>query len=278
MDNFFSWRSREKDAGKSSQIKAKILKSRLSFLGHPRDLASADVYRHTCRGCRRVFHKAQGLVSHVSDQHPHLLGQLEKDLYRSSKAKEIPIKRIMPGRMAAPRGPKRYKMALDMNDNLEIKLEQHEKDTYSDVDSLLKSSTVSLRDADIDSLLESSDNGVLPLESVNLVDSNLKKCDILVKKLLLTEVNNNKVDMSDPSDYSDDDIKIESIAEQSEIEVVNLSMSSHHLSSQPSTWSASDDSESVAELSKLPRLSNVEDKVEWWLETLNNYSCGLDLL
>ena len=74
------------------------------------------------------------------------------------------------------------------------------------------------------------------------------------------------------------DFIIESIAEQSEIEVVNLSMSSHHLSSQPSTWSASDDSESVAELSKLPRLSNVEDKVEWWLETLNNYSCGLDLL
>ena len=110
LDNFFSWRSRENDAGKSSQTKAKILKSRLSFLGHPRDLASADVYRHTCR---RVFHKAQGLVFNVSDPHPHLLGQLEKDLSRSSKAKEVPSKRIMPGRMAAPRGPKRYNMALD---------------------------------------------------------------------------------------------------------------------------------------------------------------------
>ena len=53
-------------------------------------------------------HKVLCLMSH-----PHLLGQLEKDVFRSSKAKEVLSKRIMPGRMAAPRGPKRYNMALD---------------------------------------------------------------------------------------------------------------------------------------------------------------------
>ena len=30
--------------------------------------------------CVRVFHKSHGLVSHVSDHHPHLLKKLQEDL------------------------------------------------------------------------------------------------------------------------------------------------------------------------------------------------------
>lgn len=57
-----------------------LMKSRLPFLGHPRDLTSRDVDRHVCRGCGRVFHKRYGLVSHVSDHHPHLLEKVQEDL------------------------------------------------------------------------------------------------------------------------------------------------------------------------------------------------------
>ena len=83
--------------------------------------------------------------------------------------------------------------------------------------------------------------------------------------------------MNGVDDESDDDFVIESIADDSqasEIEVVNLSLSSHHLSSQPSTWSAPEDTDQQAELAKLPRLSKAEDKVVWWLSSANFTCCG----
>ena len=64
----------------SPTFNTELMKSRLPFLGHPRDLTSRDVYRHVCRVCDRVFHKSHGLVSHVSDHHPHLLKKLQEDL------------------------------------------------------------------------------------------------------------------------------------------------------------------------------------------------------
>ena len=69
----------------------KVLKSRLYFLNHSEELSNADVDRHVCRECRRVFHKFQGLEWHMMDDHLHLVKeeQRDSDLHLKHEEEEV---------------------------------------------------------------------------------------------------------------------------------------------------------------------------------------------
>ena len=86
----------------SENMDTNVLKSRLYFLNHPRELGIADVHRHVCRECRRVFHKIQGLEWHMIDEHPHLVKEVQKDLARISACEINPPvkKKILPNEEA----------------------------------------------------------------------------------------------------------------------------------------------------------------------------------
>ena len=274
MDKFPDYRSpkRRYDAQKSSSLKARVFKGRLYFLGRPRELLNSDVYRHTCRGCGSVFHKQQGLEWHVSDDHPHLLDQLTKDLARCKLSSPPGQKRVLPQRAAAPRGTKRWRMSLE---ETLVKEEQKDVESCSDIDGLLETSDEYSKHSDIDKLLETTgDDEDLQLQGLQEVLLSTKKCQVNLEKLDLSklDMNNNKAD-------SDSDIIIESVSQDSEDdievvfsgqpilspEVVDISLSTHSVSSQPSTWSAPP--EDPVSSTELPRFRHVMDKVTWWLST-----------
>ena len=47
-------------------------KSKLYFLGNPRDLTYGDVHRHICAKCEQVFHFSIALEWHVAEQHKEM--------------------------------------------------------------------------------------------------------------------------------------------------------------------------------------------------------------
>jgi len=290
MDKFLDYRDpKQKYTERSSNFQAKILKGRLHFLGRQRDLVNADVYRHTCRGCGRVFHKQQGLEWHVSDEHPQLVEQLAKDLARCKVSSPPSQKRVMPQRTAAPRGTKRWRMSLE---ETVVKVEQTHVDSYSDIDGLLETSDDE-EHSDIDKLLETTDEeeelGLQGLDDVQNtkkcqvdleyldLSNSTKKCQVKLEMLDLSKLDlNNNMD-----DRSDTDIVIESVSHDSENdievvytgqatispgpELVDISLSSHSVSSQPSQWSAPH--EDTGGSTVVPRLRHAVDKVTWWLST-----------
>jgi len=268
MDKFLNYRTPQKYSERSSTVQGKILKGRLHFLGRQRELLNADVYRHICRGCGAVFHKQQGLEWHVSDEHPQLVEQLTKDLARCKVSSPPGQKRVMPQRAAAPRGRKRWRMSLEVK-------EEQKDESYSDIDGLLESSCDDEDEkhcnySDIDKLLETTDDE----EDPPLQVKSTKKCQVNLEKLDLRNLdyNNNKAD-------SDSDIIVESVSQLSEEdievvysgqpipspELVDISLSTHSVSSQPSQWSASPEDQVSSR--ELPRFRHAVDKVTWWLST-----------
>ena len=76
----------------SENMDTNVLKSRLYFLNHPEELRNADVDRHVCRECRRVFHKFQGLEWHMMDDHLHLVKEVQRDSDLHLKHEEEVVK------------------------------------------------------------------------------------------------------------------------------------------------------------------------------------------
>ena len=95
--------------GRKKILGSKIFMLRLYFHGDPKKLKNNAVYRHMCKGCKRIFHKSQGLEWHVMDEHPHLIEEVRRDLEVIAANK-----RILPARRAAVyMGEKRLKSGVD---------------------------------------------------------------------------------------------------------------------------------------------------------------------
>eukprot|EP00092_Neocalanus_flemingeri_P006612 GFUD01007132.1.p1 GENE.GFUD01007132.1~~GFUD01007132.1.p1 ORF type:complete len:298 (-),score=58.88 GFUD01007132.1:183-1076(-) len=254
----------------------KLLKSKLYFLANPRELRHGDVHRHVCRQCEKVFHFPRCLEWHMEEFHQGLLDQFRRDMTRSTCNK-----RILPHRAAAPRGVKRYKMSIDSDisglvNRRKIKEEQLVPDSFSDIDRLLESSDEEQED-DLHVNMCVKEVKV-SVKKVNLFS---KICQVEIEKLLMKtnscDLNNNRgqsdvsvidIVIERDSGFSDPDLKIVFNSCNPHPEVVNLSVSSPSPSSQPSQWTAPEDQEYTKELVGLPKLTNSEDKVTWWLATI----------
>jgi len=326
----------------------KKFKSKLYFLGNPRDLRFCDVRRHVCMMCQRAFHFPLALEWHITENHNQHLGTFQKTLDRISK-KHDPVKiRVLPPRLAAPRGAKRFRLQLEEE---EIKKEVMEigRDTYSDIDALLEDSSSDEEDqGEYVRWLLRKESRVMALK----INIPIKACQVRVEKLPLrvnigenSDKNNGEVKVVGSSSDSDIEIKflsdesddgsdvevvfisgnfsnnndgvvkssclegapllsiqsnqnneihlpddlvhdLDAHLDQNEVdvsplrcneqdvdnllsqEIIDLSLSSHSPSSQPSHWTAP---EEVAELDLevLPKLSQADDKVTWWLSTVS---------
>jgi len=203
--NSYSWRERE---DKSSSVKAKVLKSKLYFLGNPKQLQNNDVLRHVCKGCKRVFHKSQGLEWHVMDEHPHLLEETRKDLGLITADKGVhPAERIIPERRAAFMGEKKRKSSVDL---IRDHVKHDENSTYSDADisDLLKSSE------DEDNLNDEID----PQECKVRLEKQLvikKDFNVKIPKLSLTGANYDCENVESDEKYTNVDELIETASDSS---------------------------------------------------------------
>lgn len=130
--------------------------------------------------------------------------------------------------------------------------------------------------SDIDCLLEDSSSSDEEEERSTIVTKNLRVMLERVNSELIKE-NDNSIDdvgsdtieiMTLPeSDTSGSMVEVVEVNSTDSVEVVNLSVSSHSPSSQPSHWTAP---EETRELLILPRLeiSRAKDKIIWWLSTV----------
>jgi len=267
MDKF-KWRDTEEFGDKSNYVKAKVLKSRLYFLNHPRELGIADVHRHVCRECRRVFHKMQGLEWHMIDEHPHLVKEVQRDLARISACEINPPvkKKILPNEEAVRCDKKLCDLHLEHEEDEVTGKEHTLKECYVKLEKL---KLVEMRDAHNnlknDGPDDNDDPVIVEIDSKSSVEdlmNNLstQECYVNLEKLELVEMldTNNNLKNDGPDD-NDDPVIVE-IDSKSSVEDLN------NLSTQPKPLQHAAVA-GVPDNMNLP-LSSAQDKVQWWLQKI----------
>ena len=267
------------------------LKTKLYFLGNPRNLLYGDVHRHVCLVCLQVFHFPLALEWHMGENHVSDLTRFRKALDNSTNKRQEAVKRrVLPLRLAAARGSKRCRLQLEGE---EIKKEfiEIDRDTYSDLDLFLDDSIIEEEQCAPRQLGKE-----LRVMTVKL-SFPIKDCQVLVERLFLGDKHSIDIQYDDDDGdnegvySSDSDIEIEfaqisdsgsdlEVLFQNEFvvsalqcnnqdvdtllsqEIINLSLSSHSPSSQPSKWTAPEN-ETDKDLETLSKLSQVKDKVKW---------------
>jgi len=292
MDKY-RWRDKEEFGDKTDYVKCKVLKSRLYFLGQPRDLKKIDVYRHVCKECRRVFHKSQGLEWHIMDEHPHLEQKKELENAKRKKAKvrappvptheaalvipkasestfmnPEPIPDISGQGQAQSRGRRRSRRISGeqpdptlTHEDLCLTPTKKAKDRSSSRDTCASPRATP----------RTSRKSTLPVQTEAVSGEeelvrkyNIKECDVKLQTLKLVDSPDRNNNMKDGRPNDDSVI----LVTDSNNSVVDLSLSSHNLSSQIESWEAPENNTAVADDEDLPRLAAVKDKVQWWLQMI----------
>jgi len=262
MDRY-KWRDKEEFGDKSDYVKGKALKSRLYFLGKPRELKNSDVYHHVCQECRRVFHKSQGLEFHMMDEHPYT----EKKKPVNSKRKNAKVsdpsvptqEAVLVIPEASASTPMSREPTPEISGQAQSSGRRSRRISGDQPDPALTQEDPSLTSAKRTRYRSASRDR---RKSVMCKKYDIKECDVKLQTLKLAEspdTNNNAKDGRPDSVILETD-PISSVG--------YLSLSSNNQSSQIKSWDPPVNNSDVADDEDLQRQAAAKDKVQRWLQMI----------